>query len=319
MKKQALIAVAVLLNFASRAATTVNQVLTNFAVGIANDTASSLANFIAPIVPTGAQHGQFKKFSDKDAFLVYNTARAVGGAATRIEFDAEDAHFNCKPQGLAIAIDDSERDPGADPLMIERAKIRTLVINTSTGHEAKVFALIKSVKAAAGGVGVWSNAANDPVAEIDAQIEAILIATGQLPNRIAIGIGAWKTIKNHEKVLARQPGALNQGVTHSQFAGMLLNPEIEIRVGIMSRDTTKAGKGKNAVNIVGNEVFVFIGADSPTAYDPSFAKTFMVSNSPITAVKEWRDDSCHSDMLETEWSEDIQVVSTVCAKRISVS
>jgi hypothetical protein len=309
---------AVLFN-ASRAAGTVNQTLTNFAAGIANDTASSLAEFIAPTVPTGAQHGQFKVFSDSDAFKVYNTARAVGGPATRIEFNASDAFFNCKPQGLAIAIDDSERDPGADPLAIERAKIRTLVINTETGHEAKVFDLIKSVKAATGSVGVWSSADNDPIAEIDAQIEAILTETGQMPNRIALGVGAWKVIKNHAKVLARQPGSVNQGVTMSQFAGMLLNPEIEVRVGVMSRDLSKAGKAANKSNIVGNEVFIFIGSNNPTPYDPSFAKTFKVSSTAVTAVTEYRDDSCHSDVFETQWSEDIQVVSTVCARRITVS
>ena len=303
----------------SRAAGTVNATLTNYATGIANDTASSLAEFIAPTVPTGAQRGQFKQFNDANAFKIYNTARAVGGAATRIEFNAEDANFNCKPQALAIAIDDSERDPGADPMAIERAKIRTLVINTGTGHEAKVFDLIKSVKAATGSVGVWSSADNDPIAEIDAQIEAILTATGQMPNRIALGVGAWKVIKNHSKVLARQPGAVNQGVTMSQFAGMLLNPDIEVRVGVMSRDLSKVGKAGTKSNIVGNEVFIFIGSNNPTPYDPSFAKTFMPGYTAIAAVNEWRDDSCHSDMYETSWSEDIQVVSTICASRITVS
>lgn len=323
MKKQihpvtlAAIQAAVLFN-ASREAGTVNTMLTNYATGIANDTASSLAEFIAPTVPTGSQHGQFKQFDDADAFKIYNTARAVGGPATRIEFNADDAFFNCKPQALEIAIDDSERDPGADPLSIERAKIRTLVINTSTSHEAKVFDLIKSVKAAAGGVGVWSSDANDPVAEIDAQIEAILTATGQMPNRMALGVGAWKVIKNHPKVLARQPGAVNQGVTLTQFAGMLLNPQIEIRVGVMSRDLSKVGKAANKANIVGAEVFIFIGSAAPTPYDPSFAKTFMVSSNPITSVRQYRQEP-FADVYLTDWSEDIKVVSTLCAVRITLS
>ncbi len=310
---------AVLRNGSSRAQGSINQVLTNFAVGVANDTASSLAEFIAPSVPTGALHGQYKTFSSKDSFQVYNTARAVGGEATRIEFNTGDAFFNCAPQGLSIGIDDDERDPNVDPLMIEQAKIRTLVISSCTGHEAKVFALIKSVKAATGGVGVWSNAENDPVAELDAQIAAILTETGQLPNRMAMGVGAWRIIKNHPKVLARQPGAVSQGVTFAQFAGMLLNPEITIKMGTMSYDTTKAGKDKSIVNIVGGEVFLFIGSDHPTPYDPSFAKTFMPSATPITSVTEWRDDGRHSDMYETSWSEDIQVVSAQCARRITLS
>lgn len=305
---------------ASREAGTVNQTLTNFAVGIAGDSASELANFIAPIVATGAQHGQFKVFESDDAFQIYNTARAVGGPNTRIEFGVGDAFFNCKPQGLEIAIDDSERDPGAQPLAIEKAKIRTLVINTNTGHEAKVFDMVKAAKAATGGVGAWSaDADKDPVDEIDGQIQAIIDDTGVMPNRMVIGIGAWKIIKNHPKVLARQPGSLNQGVTMSQFASMLLNPAIEIKVGILGRNANKPGKAASKSNIVGSEVFMFIASDNPTQYDPSFAKTFMPDSTPIASVTEYRDEKCSSDIYKTNWSEDVQVVSSKCGRRITVS
>lgn len=315
MKPQALVT---LLNN-SRSQGTVNMVLTNYATGIANDSASAMANFIAPIVPTGAQHGQFKTFDNKEAFAVYDSARAVGGPATRIEFASGDAFFNCKPQALEIAIDDSERDPNADPLSIERAKVRTLVINTNTSHEAKVFALVKAAKAATGGVGDWSDDAVDPVEQIDGEILKIINATGQMPNRMAIGIGAWKALKNHPLVRGRLSDNSKESVTLTQLASMLLNPEMEIKVGIMGMDTAKAGKAKNSVNIIGNEVFIFIASENPTQYDPSFAKTFMVSNSPIDAVREYRDEGRRSDIFCTDWSEDPQVVSTQCGVRISVT
>jgi hypothetical protein len=307
---------------ASREAGTVNQTLTNYAVGIAADSASELANFIAPIVATGSQHGQFKVFESNDAFQIYSTARAVGGPNTRIEFGIEDAFFNCRPQGLEIAIDDSERDPGAKPLAIEKAKIRTLVINTNTGHEAKVFDLVKAAKAATGGIGAWSGAGNkdkDIVDEIDGQIQAIINATGMMPNRMVLGIGAWKIIKNHPSVKNRMSDNQKEGATLTQFASMLLNPKIEIRVGILGRNLNKPGKDANKVNIVGDEVFIFIASDNPTQYDPSFAKTFMPDSTPIDSVTEYRDEKCNSDVYKTNWGEDIKVVSTICGRRITVS
>jgi len=309
---------AVLFN-AARTQGSMNQTLTNFAVGIQPDSASELAEFIAPVVPTGAQNGQYKEFNSADAFQTYNTARAVGGPSTRIEFSADDKFFNCKPQGLEIAVDDSERDPNATPLAIERAKIRTLVINTNTGHEAKVFDAIKKVKAAVGGVGEFSDDAVDPVDEIDTQIEGILSDTGLMPNRMVIGVGAWKILKNHPLVRARMSDNQKEGVTITQFASMLLNPSIEIKVGIMGFKATKPGKAGGNTNIVGSEVFIFIASANPTQYDPSFAKTFMVDSTPIDSVTEYRDDKCHSDMFQTNWSEDIKVVSTKCARRITVS
>jgi hypothetical protein len=307
---------------ASREAGTVNQTLTNYAVGIADDSASELANFIAPIVATGSQHGQYKVFESNDAFQIYSTARAVGGPNTRIEFGVDDEFFNCRPQGLEIAIDDSERDPGAKPLAIEKAKIRTLVINTNTGHEAKVFDLVKSSKAAAGGVGAWSGAGNkdkDIVDEIDGQIQAIINATGMMPNRMVLGVGAWRIIKNHPSVKNRMSDNQKEGATLTQFASMLLNPKIEIRVGILGRNLNKPGKAANNVNIVGDEVFLFIASDNPTQYDPSFAKTFMPDSTPIDSVTEYRDEKCNSDVYKTNWGEDIKVVSTICGRRITVT
>ncbi|MGH8020187.1 MAG: hypothetical protein ACREIA_18300, partial [Opitutaceae bacterium] len=74
--------------------------------------------------------------------------------------------------------------------------------------------------AAQGGIGVWSGAANanDPVAEIDAQIEALATATGMMPNRMVIGLPAWAIIRHNPQVVARFPGAASVGVTRPQFA-----------------------------------------------------------------------------------------------------
>ena len=44
-------------------ASSINPFLTDYAAGIAQDTASALAEFIAPSVPVGAATGQYKKFN----------------------------------------------------------------------------------------------------------------------------------------------------------------------------------------------------------------------------------------------------------------
>jgi hypothetical protein len=323
MKKHALsiitIAQALCCNAGGRSSGTIHTTLTNYAVGIAVDTASAIAEFIAPTVATGAQSGQYKVFNSADAFQTYDTARAVGGNRNRIEFNADDAYFNCKPQGLEVAIDDSERDENADPLMIEQAKIRTLVSNTQIGHEKKVVDLIKNAKAATAGVGAWSaDADKDVIADIDAQILAILTDTGRMPNAMVLGIGAWSIIKNHASVLSRLGDTRTKSATMAEFANMLLNPEIEIKVTSLTANTYKPGKdGKT--QIVGSEILLFVRSANPTQYDPSFAKSFMPSDTPIVAVREYRDEKCASDIFHTDWSEDVQITSTLCGRRIAVS
>jgi len=302
-------------------AATVNQTLTNYARGIAQDLRSALADFIAPPVPTAVGVGQYKAYDDKNAFQVLDTARAIGGPGKRLEFAATDPVFNCSPQALEIAIDDAERAKAGegDPLGLERAKIDTLMSATTASHEAKVFAAIEAAKSAEGGVGGWSSADVDPVAEVNAQIIALATAMGMMPNRIAFGIGAWKVFCDHPKVIARQPGAAIIGLSTQQAAAMLLNPGIEIRVGVLSRDTAKFGAAKSAVNIVGLNVYVFYASPNPTRYDASFAKTFLTSGGGVDSVRSYRDDNCRSDIFAIDWSEDIKVTGSACARRLTIS
>lgn len=297
---------------------TFSETLKNYAFGVAQDVKTTLADFIAPRVPVGMGSGQFKKFNEKNAFQVYDTSRAVGGPATRMEFNADDEYFNCVANALEATIDDQEREKAGDAqTALEEAKVRTLVINAALAREKKVFDLIKSGVSVA---STWtSSGSDDPIDLIDAEIEAIANATGLLPNRMVIGLGAWRKIKNHAEVLKRQSGTSNKGVSLDVFAGMLLNPMIDIRVGVMAYDTAKMGKAANKQNVVGSEIFIFHGNDNPTQYDPGFAKTFSIGANSVEDVRMYREEKVRSDILAVDWSEDVKVISTLCAKRIQVA
>jgi len=300
-------------------AATINTTLTNYAQGFSQDREASLASFIAPVVATGVAHGQYKRYSDKNSFQNPDTSRAITGPRKRIEFGADDPFFNCQPQGLEVLIDDHERAlAGPTASALEEGKIRSVVDASHTSHEAAVFAAVKAAEAATASVGEWSNAAKDPIDEMDAQIEAISNEIGMMPNRMVIGLGAWRVLKHHALVKARVEG-INTAVSLEILAGMLLNPQMEVRVGIMSRDSAKFGTAKNAVNIVGGEVFLFFGSDTATQYDPSFAKTFSVDSSLIGSVKEYREERNASDVYAVDWSEDIQVTAPAAGRRITLS
>ena len=300
---------------------TYKETLKQYAFGIAQDVKSALADFIAPRVPVGVGTGMFKKFDDKNAFQRYDTARAVGGPATRIEFTADDGNFNCEANALEVTIDDQERAKAGDAQSaLEEAKTRSLVVNASLAREKRVFDLVKANVAAAAAKGAGSSDATaKPIDEIDEMIEAIATQTGLMPNRMVIGLGAWRTLKNHPNVIARLNGSSEKSVSLDAFAGMLLNPQIDIRVGILSIDANKMGKSASKSNIVGSEIFLFHGNDNPTQYDPGFAKTFSIGSNSVESVRMYREERNRSDILAVDWSEDVQVVSSVCAKRITVS
>jgi hypothetical protein len=297
-----------------------NMRLTNYAQGISQDLSRKLADFIAPRVPTGGSYGQFKKFSDKNAFQVYDTARAMGGEARTIEFADSDPYYNCTPQALKIGIDDAERKRAGDnDRLLEEAKVKTLVSAATLSHEAKVFAKVFASLTAVAGKGVWSNAAVDPVAQLNEQIKAISDETGIMPNRIVFGLSAWAVFIDHTLVKARQPGAELIAMTTDKMKPMLLNPSMQIEIGVLSKDSKKFGADKSATNIVGGEVIIFYGQDNPSLYDPSAFKTFETVGGGVDSVKQYRDNSRSSDMYQVDWSEDIQDVAPTLARRITLS
>jgi hypothetical protein len=299
----------------------ISQTLTNYAAGLAQDTKNALANFFAPSVHVATSIGKYKQFSDKNAFQNVNTSRAIGGTARRIEFSAADANYNCQPQALEITIDDAERQAAGEggDYDIEKAKIDTLFSTAVVSHEAKAFSVIAAGVTAVAGAGIWSDPDVDPITEIDQQIQAIAVETGMMPNRVGIGLGAWSVLRDHPKVIARQPGAQLIGLSTKQLSSMLMNPEIDVRVGIISKDTKNFGNTKSASNIIGSEVYVFIGSETPSLYDPSFAKTFRTRNGGVDAVRMYRSENNRSDVIALDWSEDIQIVSTAAVRRITLS
>lgn len=298
----------------------INPTLTTYAQGLSQDIASALAEFIAPTVVVGATAGRYKQYDDKNSFLAYaETRRAIGGPATRLRFSATDGEYSCEPHALEIPVDDEERRrAGEEQDRLERAKTRSLVTTAVVSREDRVMTAVKAAISATSGVGEWSKAANDPIKEINDQIKAIAIDCGIFPNRLALGLGAWAVLRDHPKVIDRQPGAELIGLTTEQLAKMLLNPAIEIKIGTLSK-TTGWGMANSKTNIVGDEVFVFVGAKTPTEYDPSAAKTFTAADGSVTAVRVYRDETDRSDILAVDWSEQVKVTSSVCIKRITIS
>jgi hypothetical protein len=303
----------------ARSTASYNPTLTNYAQGLSQELTSRLADFMMPRVPVPSGSGQYKKYNDKVAFQVYETARAVGGEATRIHFDATDPHYNTKPHALEVGIDDEEREKAGDHQgVLERGKISTLVQNAALSREKKIIDIIKAGVTAVANIGDWTNPDIDPVAQIDAQIIAINLATGRLPNRIAWGLSAWAQFRNHVKVKERQPGAALIGLTTAQANSMFIAP-LQHEVGTLVYDQTKFGKTKNNKMLMGDDVFIFYASPSPDQFDPSFAKCFSTGRGSVESVMSYREEKSFSDIYRVNWGEDPQVVSTAAVRRITTT
>lgn len=305
----------------ARATASFNPTLTTYAQGIAADVDTSDADFLCPEVVVPASIGQYKSYSDKDLIALYETARALGGQANRIRLSATDPTYNAKPHALEASVDDAERDAAPDSgALLDQAKVRAVVNASRRARLNRVLTVIRASVSAESGKGVWSDAAKDPIKEINEQILAIAQATGLLPNRLWIDMIAWAKLVDHPKVLARMPGADLATVDTLRVRRLLtLNPGIEIKIGAAIYDENKAGQAKSGKFMGNGDVFIYYAESNPDQYDASFAKCFTTAKGGVDQVRTYRDEPARSDVHAVDWTEDNKVTTTIAGKRITVS
>ena len=311
-------------------AAAINYTLTAYAQGLANDimAAQEVANAICPIVPVTGAAGGFKKFSDRNSFQVYNTQRGLGGQAKRILFDATDGTFNCEPQALEVTVDKHERDladAGGNPLaqqLLDQGKIRALVNSTALSHADKVITYVNANVTAETDRGNWSNAAIDPIDQLDEQLDGLTTDVGSAAFiNLVLSTTAWRTLRNHPKVKARCSGVQVGGITREQLASILMIP-VNVVIGTISKLSSKEGQtiakgGKTQV--IGSNAYLTYAVPSPTPYDPSALKCFTTGSGNIEAVRSYQDPSMRFDVHAVDWSEDIQLTSSLSIRRLSIT
>ncbi len=304
----------------------INYTLTNYAQGFMNDVQRTWAvvNAIMPTVNVSGAAGQYKLFDDRNSFSVYNTTRGLGGAAKRIEFDAADGSFNCKPQALEVTIDDHERElAGTTDLasaLLDQGKMRALLNGTSLSHCDKAIQYVLSKLTAVANRGNWSNPDVDPIDQLDEQLDALATDVGSTDNiNLVLSTTGWRTLRDHPLTKKRCTGVQVGGISIDQLKGMLMFPA-NVIVGVLSKTTNK--KGQAAVtkgNIIGANILLTYAVPNATQYDPSAFKCFTTGQGMVEAVRTYRDESARSDVHACDWSEDMQQTSPLAAKLLALT
>lgn len=313
--------VSLLHNSTTGSSSAFNATLTTYGQGIALDLSKvSLASWICPWVVTYRAQGQYKQYKDKEAFAIYSTLRGEGDR-TRVAFDTTDPYFNCLPNGLEIptpAFMQEQGGVGGDGWNVRKARVRTMVNAAYRSRERTVFTQLRAGKAATGSVGNWSSDSVDPIDEIDGEIAAIAGDTGLMPNRLLIPLAVWKRIRSHPKVLARKAGVNSSGLSLGEFAAMLLNPAIEVKIGLMPYDTAARGKTVSKANIYATDVWIWYAEDAPDEMDASFAKCFSVSGAGLDSVNSYIEKG-NIAVDYIDWSEVSVVTAPLSGRRIAYS
>lgn len=293
-----------------------NSYLTTYAQALVADEQESIGNFLFPAVQVPTMEGTYTKRDPNAAFRVYDTRLARDGSANRIIVDAVKGTFNCEPNALSVSTwnFDEMQDMGNE---WREGNIRELLSTQMVTREAEALRIWRAGVQATSGMGTnWTTGQGDPIEELDSMIRAIHTAIGRMPNRMVIGLQAWAVLKNHAAIRDAVKG-LQTVAGIDTIKGMLIKPDLEIKIGSLPYQPSGLGSASDKVELVGNEISIFYADDAPTRNDASAGKDFSLESGGAPEMHTFERDFSMEDTLL--WSTDRQVANPAAAGRIVIS
>ena len=304
---------------------TVNEPLTTYAYGLMQDrlAAYQLASLLCPIVQVGAVSGTYKVFDDRNAFGVPDTARPLGGARNRIQANATDGNFTCKPQALSIALDDYEVNLASarnTPIDLAQLKLKTLLNQKANAYAKRVVDFVFANLTAVAGSGNWSANDVDPIDQIDEQLDGLSADTGTTEHiSLVMGVSEWRKLRMNNKVKARLGLKDGLTVTRENLTGGLLYPVNLIISGTVAT-VTKPGQATVAkARLMAGYCLAVLSTPAPSTEDASAFKCFSTSSVLVDAVKEYRDEDANSTVYPIDWDEAIVKTGASCARLLAIT
>lgn len=304
-----------------------NTQLTNYAQGLWNDQKDviAVAERLAPSTPVASSGGQYKQFDDKNSFMPENTARALGGDPTVVQFAATDGNFNCKPQALEVRVDKEEENQAGVSQgalageILDQGKIKALTNKTALSHARDVTDFVIANTTPIADRGNFSNAEIDPIDQIDEQLEGISLDVGSTQGiKITLDVGTWRIIRNHPMVKARCSGVQVGGITLQQFMSLFSIPA-DVMVANVVQDLAKLGQPSNKKRLLQGVLFAHYSVPNPTVYDPSAFKCFTVGQgSYIAGVRTYSAPNGLWRGHLMDWSRDIKKTSSLSIRRLNI-
>ena len=297
--------------------------LNQFAKGLFQTTADPLADFLSPVVVTGAAEFTIIDYAKRSAFQVPSAKRAIGGDSTAVVTDGERVSISLQPYALHDIIDNHELDKattGEGSRILREARVMNLVSQAGNSRLKEVLTTMRAGVSAT--AEVWSSG-EDPVADIDAQMKTIGDAIGMLPNRVVFSLGAWSIFKNQANVRGRITAGNSKTkdavVMLSDAGSLFLNPDTQVQLSTVVNDSklNATTSKSNALTDTNAEVWIYYSAPNANTFDASAFKTFRVRANPFGAVRVVRKDFGEKHIVE--WTEAAYVNNASAAARLTVT
>jgi hypothetical protein len=256
----------------------VDALLSQMAIGYFQD--NGIAGLVAPSVPVEHQGDAYSIFSRADALRTEDTKRSPDTEANKVTRTISSDTYYCQNYALKYPVTIEDRD-NADPVF------RQNLINNGAEYvmdkllldwEVRLATLAQataSVGSSAGVASEWDAAASsDPIGDMETAMDNVQDLTGLRPNRIVMGLDAWRSLKRNDSVRDLIFGSTNaqRNVTRQQVAAAL---EVEqILVGAAYRNTANEAQAESLSKVWADHVTCYYAPQNPSRDRPSWMYSF---------------------------------------------
>lgn len=254
----------------------IDNVLSQMAMGYRPE--GFIADAIFPVVSVAKQSDLYMVFNRGDRLRIEETTRAPGTLARRVTEDIGSASYFARNYALAAAAV-LEDKANADPMMLTQVynnKATYILDKLLLDWERRVALLVTSgsnVGSSSAVTSAWNGAGN-PIGNINTALDNVYGANGVRPNRIVMGVNAWRAFRRDSNVRNLIFGTNNGGgYPNVQQAASLFDVD-QILIGGAFQNTAQEGQAETLASIWNDQVLVYYAPDTPQIERPSFGYNF---------------------------------------------
>jgi len=237
-----------------------------------------IADMIFPTVQVGKQSDVYYVFDRGDRLRVEDTTRAPGTPARVVTEGVGSGTYVARNFALAASVVIEDK-ANADPVLLTNLlnnKSTYLLDKLMLDWERRVALQVTSgsnVGSYSAVTSAW-NGAGDPIGNINTALDNFYYSNGVRPNRLVMGVEAWRAFRRDSNVRNLIFGTNNGGgYPSTQQVAQLFDID-QVMIGGAFQNTAQENQAETLATIWGDNVLAYYAPPTPTIERPSFGYSF---------------------------------------------
>lgn len=292
----------------------IDKMLSEFAVNYKPE--GFIADTIFPTVNVQKQSDLYATFSRADKLRSENDKRAPGTEARRIDLQIGSGTYYANNYALKYGVTIEDK-ANADPMFVQQlinARAEFIMDKLLLNMEKRVANLVTSGSNVGSYTAVASgwNGAGDVLGNLNAAIDNVHYSNGVMPNKIVMGVEAWKSFRRDSTVRNLIFGTNNGGGYPNVTQAAALLDVDEIMIGGAFQNTTDEGQAESLASVWADNVLVYYAPPSPSIERPSLGYNLRWSGAGLPNMQAERhayDTKTKSEEIEIGYYQDEKLVA----------